>query len=198
MSRQNSQFALGWERSPPSPVVFNYAIHWSKNNAVTNYPGVQLSPAVCTPNLEFAYDVVVVYSYAAAIQQLLDRINPRAEKVDLKITYAKDESFLSPPRSGCQAFISGQEVGNVSSILLSDDQLKIDNPGGVFFKATCAMGAQWNKPSDKSLNPSCCYPPYANICAEADRRKPRTPGGWKHLVTGARLGQTEKKKSKAQ
>lgn len=47
--------------------LFNYAIDWTMSNAITGYPGVQISPSVHIIDIEFADYVVVFGDFPAAI-----------------------------------------------------------------------------------------------------------------------------------
>jgi hypothetical protein len=79
---------------PLSPVLFNYAIDWTMNHALADYPGVQLGPDTWIADLEFADDIVILADTPNNLQPVLDRVVRFAKSIGLEINTSKTK-FMS-------------------------------------------------------------------------------------------------------
>lgn len=95
--------------SPLFPVLLNYAIDWTMSNAVTGYPGVQLSPSVYVMDLGFGNAAVVLGDSPVLTQVMLDRITLCSAKVGLEINMKKTKTFSTFPISGVQQVLTSCE-----------------------------------------------------------------------------------------
>ena len=101
---------------PLSPVLFNYAIDWTMEQALVDYPGVQMSNEMWISDLEFADDIVVLGDSPSALQPVLDRIESSGRSIGLIINSSKTKVLSTCPNMPNQCLsISGEPIEQVDS-----------------------------------------------------------------------------------
>ena len=95
-----------------SPILFNYAIDWIMNNALTGYRGIELGSGKWVSDLEYADDIVVFGDSVENLQPVLDRIQAIARKVGLEINAGKTKYFASCLADNLPELLLGNDVLN--------------------------------------------------------------------------------------
>ncbi len=76
-------------RSALSPTLFNYIIDWILDQALQDYPGVQVEANAHVSYLDYADDIVIPSSSYSEMQGLLDAVNRHAAAVGMRINASK-------------------------------------------------------------------------------------------------------------
>ena len=102
-----------------SPVLFNYAIDWVLNHALSSSPGVQVGRGFFLTDLAYADDVVVLGPSFPEVQSALDNVVQFAGMIGLEINAAKTKciSALVPSTQDLHLLVDGARVEVVESFV---------------------------------------------------------------------------------
>ncbi len=98
-----------------SPTLFNYKIDCIIDQALQDYPGVQVRANVHVPDLAYADDIVILSSSYSEIQGLFEAINRHTATVGIRINASKTKvmSALIPGDQHQTVVLDGEPLEDV-------------------------------------------------------------------------------------
>ncbi len=98
-----------------SPTLFNYIIDWILDQALQDYPEIQVGANAHVSDLAYADHIVILSSSYSEMQGLLEAVDRHAAEVGLRINASKTKvmSALIPGEQHQAALLDGEPLEDV-------------------------------------------------------------------------------------